>query len=176
MMVLRNGDIIYDSIRGGRTLEHSLRRLAFQERLDQRMQQIRLRYDGGMCGGRHHCETRGRQRLAHVAMPPPPSSRNIATECSSVVTSASPAMISTGVFIALTSFSHCMGSCSIAISFLTSAGKPSGLGASFRYSFANGIPRNMSTVIFGMNAVNSGCHPRASYATDAATSLLTFAG
>lgn len=43
---------------------------------------------------------------------PPPSSRNMATEWSRVATSASPVMISTGTFNALTSASHAIGSCS----------------------------------------------------------------
>ena len=42
-------------------------------------------------------------------IPPPPSSRNSATECSSVATSASPAMTSTGVFNAFTSASQAIG-------------------------------------------------------------------
>jgi hypothetical protein len=95
-------------------------------------------------------------------MTPPPSNRNIETECSSVATSASPLMISTGVLSALTSPSHAMGSCSSAISFLTRAGNPLGSAASLRYSFANDMPTNISTDICGMKALNSACQPSAS--------------
>ena len=63
------------------------------------------------------CEVAGRtaRREAGSGLPmspmtPPPSSRNIATECSSVATSASPVMISTGVFSAFTSASQAIGS------------------------------------------------------------------
>src|SRR5690606_38053614 len=65
---------------------------------------------------------------------PPPSKRNSATLCSSVETSASPAITSTGIVSFFTSSPHAIGCFSSAISFSTSAGKPSGFGASSRYS------------------------------------------
>ena len=81
-----------------------------------------------------------------------------------------------GVFIAFTCSSHAIGSFSSAISFLASSGKPFGFAASLGYSFANGIALIISTVICGIASVNAGCHPLRSYATDATTSLFTFAG
>ena len=68
-------------------------------------------------------------------------------------------MISTGVFTRFRSSPHDIGSRSSAISLRTSAGKLSGVGESLRYSAANGIWRNMSTVICGIIALNSGCKP-----------------
>jgi len=81
-------------------LEHPLRRLALEERLDHGQQQVGLADEGGLRGRRQHGEEAASGwPMSPVA--PPPSSRNRATECSSVATSASPAMISTGVFSAL---------------------------------------------------------------------------
>src|SRR6266704_1869368 len=89
---------------------------------------------------------------------------------------ASPAMISTGDLMPSTSAAHAMGSCWSAMTFLTSSGKPLGLGASFLYSAANGVWTIISTVSFGMDALNSGCQPSKSCAPEPKTSLPTFAG
>ena len=43
-------------------------------------------------------------------------------------------------------------------------------------AFTEAIPTIISTVIVGMASVKAGCHPRRSYAADATTSFLTFAG
>ncbi|MNT86229.1 hypothetical protein D3C72_2264950 [compost metagenome] len=77
-------------------------------------------------------------------------------------TSASPAMINTGILSALTSASQAMGSCSRAINFSTTARKPSGLGASFFHSSSMGVPTNISGDIWGMKAVKAGCQPETS--------------
>src|SRR6266705_2273130 len=129
------------------------------------------------------CDVAGRiaRREADNGFPvspiaPPPSRWNIATACSRVIPSASPAMISTGDLIPFTSAAHAIGSFWSAMTFLTSSGKPLGLGASFLYSAANGVWTIISTVSFGMDALNSGCQPSKSYAPEPKTSLPTFAG
>jgi hypothetical protein len=85
-------------------------------------------------------------------------------------------MISTGDLMSFTSAAHAIGSFWSAMIFRASSGKPLGFGASFLYSATNGVWTIISTVCFGMTALNSGFHPSKSYAPEPNTSLLTFVG
>ena len=85
-------------------------------------------------------------------------------------------MMSIGVFSALTSASHAIGSFSSCDELPRQLGKAVGIGCELPYSAGSGVLVSISGVIDGIIAVNAGCHPFASYATEPATSLFTLAG
>ena len=77
-------------------LKHALRRLTLQEWLDEGMEQLHLADDRRMRRGRIKASRDSGSGSPMSPITPPPSSRNLATLCSRVEASASPAMINTG--------------------------------------------------------------------------------
>ncbi|MCY1558364.1 hypothetical protein D9M68_952930 [compost metagenome] len=81
------------------------------------------------------------------------------TRCSSVIMSASPAMISTGALRFLTSSPQDSGSCSRAIMRSTNGRKPSGLGAYCFQASSIGEPMNISGAMVGIMSRKAGWEP-----------------